>query len=122
MPSPWLGSNKYQSKSHLHDSPKVQTDEVRIPRSSKTGDGRSTHLAILSGHVYLGMCVGIYVYMYINSSIKGQGMLYSKLLHTLVDPMQSEGGGKSSMIPFTQTRLHSDLLQTLVLPVHQKVS
>ncbi len=43
------GSDKYQCLSHSFNSTRVQTSEVRIPRSPKTGGGRSTHSAIPSG-------------------------------------------------------------------------
>ena len=49
LPSTSLGSDKNQFWSHCFGSTKVWTHKVRILRSPKTGDGRSTNLAILSG-------------------------------------------------------------------------
>ena len=48
MPSTRLGSDKYQFLSHWFHSSRVQTREVWIPRSPRTGDGRSTYLTIPS--------------------------------------------------------------------------
>ena len=47
--SAWLESDKYQLLSHWFDLTKVRTAELHIPRSLKTGEGRSTHSAILFG-------------------------------------------------------------------------
>ena len=46
MLSDWLTSDKCTFLSHCFNSTKVQTSEVQIPQSPKTGDGCSTHLAI----------------------------------------------------------------------------
>ena len=48
MPITWLGSNVYQFWSHCFDSTNHWTSKVQILQSTKTGDGRSTHSAILS--------------------------------------------------------------------------
>ena len=47
--SAWLGSNKYKFICHSIDLTSVQTHEVWIPQSPKTGDGHSTHSAIPAG-------------------------------------------------------------------------
>ena len=49
MQSVRLGSNKYQFLSHCFDSSGVPTHDIRIPWSPKTGDWRSTYVAIPSG-------------------------------------------------------------------------
>ena len=56
MLSARLGSDKYKFLSHWFDSTWARTHEVRIPHSPKTRDGRSTHLAILSGHTGWNEC------------------------------------------------------------------
>ena len=51
MPSTCLGSNKHKFLSHWFDSTMLSTCEVRIPRSPKMRDGRSTHSATQSGPI-----------------------------------------------------------------------
>ena len=48
-PSARLGSDKYQFYHHWFESTRVQTSKVRIPRSPRTEDRCSTHLATPSG-------------------------------------------------------------------------
>ena len=48
----WFGSDKYQFLSHWFDSTWVSTHEVPIPRSPKTGDGRSTFSPIPFGQLF----------------------------------------------------------------------
>ena len=49
MQNTWVGKNIYAFLNHWFDSTRVQTSEVRIPQSPKTGVGRSTHSAIPPG-------------------------------------------------------------------------
>ena len=51
MQSAWLGSDMYQFLSHWFDASSIGTRDVQIPISPQKGDGRSTHLTILSGWV-----------------------------------------------------------------------
>ena len=51
-PSARLGSDKYQFLSHYFNSTSIRAQEVQIPRSPKTTDGRSTHSAIPSGTLH----------------------------------------------------------------------
>ena len=61
MPSAWLGTGKYQFKSHWFDSTGVKTHgvgirncKVQIPRSSSMGGGCSTLLVTMPGRGSMG--------------------------------------------------------------------
>ena len=62
MPSTRLGSDKYKPLSNWFDSTKIRTREVRIPRSSSTGDECSINSVTPSGYDMYDV-YGIY-YMY----------------------------------------------------------
>ena len=64
MLSAWLGSKKHKFVHHWVDSTRVKTCELWIPQSPKTGDGCSTHSAIMSGCVchLFGLCRSCDIY------------------------------------------------------------
>ena len=61
MPSACLETKLYQFLSHWFDLIKVRLCEVRILRSPKTEDGRSTHSAILPGVVVCNTSIPCHV-------------------------------------------------------------